>query len=268
MVYEAGFLVASCASQRQELAELQLVMCNEADAHDEDFCGLAKASDCMFACLHVSPAAFGSSGSAAQHSSTARASSPHSKQSALHALHDCVLLRPVLPASLCCMQLCVLGPDGSLTSVYGDTTSRRLHIHNGLLLPPISINPDWFTATSKGMATLVLLDAEPDPGVNPAAAGLSNAASQAWQWEAPPQQELGRLYLRLAPAAERLLVMAAGQLFQGAVVELPQQQQSGARGKSQGAATLFCLQEVRQARKPQSSHTWPSMLVWNIAGIH
>lgn len=71
MVYEAGFVVASGAAQRQDLAELQLVMCNEADAHDEDFCGLAKASDCMIACLHVPPAAFGSSGSncgtAAQH---------------------------------------------------------------------------------------------------------------------------------------------------------------------------------------------------------
>lgn len=159
------------------------------------------------------------------------------------------------------MQLCVLGPDGSLTSVYGDTTSRRLHIHNGLLLPPISINPDWFTADSKGMATLVLLDAEPDPGANPAAAGPSNAASQVWQWEALPQQELGRFYLRLAPAAERLLVMAAGQLFQGAVVELPPQQQSGARGKSQRAATLFCLQEVRQARILQSSQTWRHVCV-------
>jgi hypothetical protein len=124
------------------------------------------------------------------------------------------------------MQLCVLGPDDSLTPVYGDASTGRLEIQKGLLLPPpISINPDWFTADNKGTATLVLLDAEPDPlaGANPAgaaAAGPSNAASQAQQWELAPQQQLGRFYLRLAPAAERLLVMAAGQLFQGAVVEL------------------------------------------------
>lgn len=140
-------------------------------------------------------------------------------------------------------QLCLLMPDGSHLSVFNDDTT--LEIAGGLLqLPAIHIEPDWFTADSKDTATLVLLDNEPGLGFDPAAAGTSSSSSvQQLEWEYPPQEQLGRFYLRLAPAAERLLLMAAGPQFEGVRVELPPQQVAG-RGKGQRSETSFILKEV------------------------
>jgi hypothetical protein len=142
------------------------------------------------------------------------------------------------------VQLCLLMPDGSHLSIFDDTT---LEIAGGLLqLPAIQMQPDWFTADSKGTATLVLLDEEQGLGLNPAAAGSSSSSTQHLEWEHPPQEELGRFYLRLALAAERLLLMAAGPQFEGVRVELPPQQVAG-RGKGQRSATQFALREVRSS---------------------
>lgn len=120
---------------------------------------------------------------------------------------------------MCCwcvpVQLVVQGPGISRTPVFDDET--QLEVAGGLLsLPPIAINPDWFTADNKGTVMLLLLDDEPFPGCDPAAAGPSNAP----QLPMPRKEELGRFTLRLAPAAEQLLVMAAGPLFNEAEVLL------------------------------------------------
>jgi hypothetical protein len=103
-----------------------------------------------------------------------------------------------------------------------------------LSLPAITLRPEWFTAASKGRATLVLLDDEPGPVADPAAAGSSSGQQSGWQgWgqEHQPQKELGRIHLRLAPAAEKLRVMAAGALFEQAVVTLERKQGGAGRGK-------------------------------------
>ena len=113
-------------------------------------------------------------------------------------------------------QLQVLGADGSTSSVFDDNT--QLQIAGGQLhLQAISIKPDWFTAGSRGMATLVLMDEEPGPG---AAGAAGTSGSQQWQWQHAPQKELGRFFLRLAPAAEQLLPLAAGPLFEGATISM------------------------------------------------
>lgn len=140
------------------------------------------------------------------------------------------------------LQLCLRGQDGILTPVYSPAVSTTLDVAAGqLALPPIRVQPDWFTAETKGMATLVLLDAEPGPTGDPAAAGSSSA--QEWQWEQPPQKELGSFCLRLAPAAEQLLVMAVGAPFEGITVELPPQP-SGGRSKVPDGQTRFTLKKV------------------------
>lgn len=137
------------------------------------------------------------------------------------------------------VQLQLLGPDGSLSPVYSDDT--ELTIAGGLLqLPAIDIKPEWFTAATKGMATLVLVDSEPDP----VAAGPSNA--EQWQWQLAPQKQLGRIYLRLAAAAEQLVVMAAGPLFKQATVWPNGNNQQG--GRQGGQRGLQVLQEVRVRR--------------------
>jgi hypothetical protein len=153
------------------------------------------------------------------------------------------------------LQLCLLMPDGRHLSVCNDTT---LEIAGGLLqLPAIHMQPDWFTADTRGTATLVLLDDEPGLGLSPAAAGSSSnsSSSQQLEWEHPPQEELGRFSLRLAPAAERLLLMAAGPQFEGVRVELPPQHIAG-RGKGQRSETLFILQEVRNSVSKALCNIW------------
>lgn len=147
----------------------------------------------------------------------------------------------VIAALLCVpVQLCLQGSDGSLTPVYSDHT--RLDIAGGRLsLPPLRIEPEWLSQQSGGTATLVLLDDEPFDASDPAAAGPSNA--QQWQWGIEPQKELGRFYVRLAPAAERLLLMAAGPVFSGMQVELQPAQQTAA-GRSRGQPGTVRLVEV------------------------
>jgi len=137
-----------------------------------------------------------------------------------------------------------MGPGNSCTPVYDDST--QLEVAGGLLsLPPIAINPDWFTADNKGTAMLVLLDDEPFPGCDPAAAGPSNAP----QLPLPRKEELGRFALRLAPAAEQLLVMAAGPLFNDTFVLL-KGPASGPQGNRQrGKAQQDGQQDLRYQLK-------------------
>jgi hypothetical protein len=136
------------------------------------------------------------------------------------------------PALQPLLQLCLLGSEHS---VYSSSSSTTLNIAGGMLsLPAITLRPEWFTAASKGRATLVLLDDEPGPVADPAAAGSSSGQQSGWQgWgqEHQPQKELGRIHLRLAPAAEKLRVMAAGALFEQAVVTLERKQGGAGRGK-------------------------------------
>lgn len=140
------------------------------------------------------------------------------------------------------LQLCVLATDGTHTPLY---TDAPLKITAGeLKLPPLNIEPEWLTQESRGTATLVLLDNEPFTTSDPAAAGPSS--TQQWQWASQPQKELGRFYLRLAPAAEKLLVMAAGPLFKGMCVELRQTQQPVDKAsKGQKVHGAWRLLEVR-----------------------
>lgn len=119
------------------------------------------------------------------------------------------------PPSALLQQLVVEHADGTRSAVY-DCESEQLRIRGGnLQLPPIPICKEWFSSTNHGTAKLLLLDEE-------TLLEQQQAAEGAQQLPPPPPkaQELGRLYLRLAPAAEELHVMAAGTLFQGARVRL------------------------------------------------
>jgi hypothetical protein len=139
------------------------------------------------------------------------------------------------------VQLCLLKAADTHTPLYSANTT--LLIAGGQLqLPPVQVDPTWLTEESRGTATLVLLDDEPFATSDPAAAGPSSA--QQWQWASQPQKELGRIHLRLAPAAEKLLVMAAGPLFKGMCVELRQTQQIAGRASKgqQVPGTLRLLQ--------------------------
>jgi hypothetical protein len=139
-------------------------------------------------------------------------------------------------------QLCVLASDSTYTPLYSDVPPLKI-VDGQLSLPSLKIDPDWLTEESRGTATLVLLDNEPFTANDPAAAGPSSA--QQWQWTSQPQKELGRVYLRLAPAAEKLLVMAAGPLFKGMCVELRQTQPpTGRARKGQQGPGVWQLIEV------------------------
>jgi hypothetical protein len=147
-----------------------------------------------------------------------------------------------------CLQLCLLNAD----SASSDGRYTQLHSANiaggQLWLPSLKIEPGWFTAQNRGTATVVLLDDEPFAASDPAAllalVAPGPSSAQQWQWASQPQKELGRIHLRLAPAAEELLVMAAGPLFQGVCVDLPQVQQTSAKA-SKGQPGTFRLLEVR-----------------------
>lgn len=127
------------------------------------------------------------------------------------------------------MQLCLLEADGTYTCLEQQATQQLAIVHGQAELPPITIQPDWFTSNNKGIATIAVVSR---PQAE-AAAGSSSAQP----WQRPPQQELGRLYLRLAPAAERLLVMPAGKLFEGAVLSIDSAP-SSKRGAGRGQVTL------------------------------
>jgi hypothetical protein len=134
-----------------------------------------------------------------------------------------------LPVPHLLLQLCLLGSEDSVYS-----SSTTLDIAGGQLsLPAITPQPAWFTAAaSKGSATLVLLEDEPGPVAGPAAAGSSSQQQwQGWGQDHQPQKELGRIHLRLAPAAEELRVMAAGPLFEKIVLTLEGKQGGVGRGK-------------------------------------
>lgn len=148
------------------------------------------------------------------------------------------------------MQMCLLGPNDSLHPVFDDDSA--LDIAGGVLqVPPITLQPDWFSAATKGTATLILLDDEPFAAFggggggsgDPAAPGPStDQQEQQWQWDMQPQLELGRLHLRLAPAAEQLCAVAAGSLFKGVDVVLPGA--GGGKGRAKQDGRRLQLRQV------------------------
>lgn len=145
-----------------------------------------------------------------------------------------------MPAGCVRVQLCRLDADGRTLR---DTSTPLDPIVAGRLrLPTLRIDPDWLTEESRGTATLVLIDDEPFAASDPAAAGSSS--EQQWQWSSQPQKELGRFHLRLVPAAERLLVMAAGPLFKGMCMDVRQAQQTTGKA-SKGKQGTLRLVEVR-----------------------
>jgi hypothetical protein len=92
-------------------------------------------------------------------------------------------------------------------------TAVPLEIRGGQLrLPTISIDPSWFGDNTLGTVTFVVKDM-PQQGQQQQEHREGTCAAAA-----AGGYELGRFHIRLLPAAAKLRVMAAGDLFHGATV--------------------------------------------------